>query len=560
MMRAMATAAINSVWQVAAVWVAVRLLDRPIARLPGRTQFHILLAAILCAAALPWTTAVVWVEVAGIFPPIRQMWLPGSAIAALSAAWAVVVTVGATRLIQQWRSAGSRTTGPSTYGVLHPTVVIPSALFAPQAREALEAAVEHELAHVRRRDYAINLVVAAASLPFSLPPGILALKRRLAFAREAACDDTAARAMGRDRYVSGLVAAASLLPVQPAGLETRMLGSTSLERRIDRLLTPPPAPGPLTTIAIVFPIVAISLVASSVHLCVAAAAAKQGELLGPADVRRAAAVLSAATLPFDHASRTEWRRTPGQRPGKRIADLTAPESAALNDLLRTGLSARGYQRAIAVMKQDDALKRLRPHEPLGNGEYVVAIYGTPDGSGPWAWRLEGHHLSIRTTYGPGRTSVTPFSIGFEPSDAVVLGVRPLEQREATILAMIGSLSGEVRSEATRDVQGPLEVLIGERSPQFAPVAGGTLLSRLTQEQRTLAWAVIEDYIGDAPVHIRDAVLARCKHADGEMRLGFNGTAQPNERLYFRLAGPTDVFEYQNVGRHIHSVWRSNDDY
>ena len=39
------------------------------------------------------------------------------------------------------------------------------------------------------------------------------------------------------------------------------------------------------------------------------------------------------------------------------------------------------------------------------------MFGDPTGRGPWAWRAEGHHLSLNFTSVDGRLAVTPLFMG-----------------------------------------------------------------------------------------------------------------------------------------------------
>ena len=47
---------------------------------------------------------------------------------------------------------------PATIGVRRPLVILPDALVRDAGAEALTAAIGHELVHVRRRDYLLNLI------------------------------------------------------------------------------------------------------------------------------------------------------------------------------------------------------------------------------------------------------------------------------------------------------------------------------------------------------------------------------------------------------------------
>ena len=57
------------------------------------------------------------------------------------------------------------------------------------------AALCHEMAHIRRRDYLVNLLCEAAALPLNSDPVIYGVERCIRRTREMVCDAMAAEAM-----------------------------------------------------------------------------------------------------------------------------------------------------------------------------------------------------------------------------------------------------------------------------------------------------------------------------------------------------------------------------
>ena len=86
---------------------------------------------------------------------------------------------------------------PLTVGVRPPVIVLPRAL-ADAPGSVLVSVLRHEMAHARRADFAWNLLAEVATAPVAFHPALWLLKRRLAAARETACDE-AACASGLDR-------------------------------------------------------------------------------------------------------------------------------------------------------------------------------------------------------------------------------------------------------------------------------------------------------------------------------------------------------------------------
>jgi beta-lactamase regulating signal transducer with metallopeptidase domain len=79
-------------------------------------------------------------------------------------------------------------------GAVAPVVLLPEG-FAGHAEDEVKAALLHELAHVKRRDYLINGICQLAVLPVGWHPVACGVERRIRRTREMVCDEMAARAM-----------------------------------------------------------------------------------------------------------------------------------------------------------------------------------------------------------------------------------------------------------------------------------------------------------------------------------------------------------------------------
>src|SRR5205814_9454341 len=82
-------------------------------------------------------------------------------------------------------------------GVFKPDVYVSRGMLSAFGRRELFAVIEHERAHVRRRDTLWRLATRMFSLPYALMPSRRAqLLRELDLAVEQACDEDAATAVG----------------------------------------------------------------------------------------------------------------------------------------------------------------------------------------------------------------------------------------------------------------------------------------------------------------------------------------------------------------------------
>ena len=134
---------------------------------------------------------------------------------------------------------------PAVVGVRRPVLLLPESFFSDLAEEELASALCHELAHVRRHDFLLNLIYQALSLPVSFHPGALFIKAQMEQSRELACDETAAAALPtRAAYARSLVnIAQSLAGASSSTCASYALGlfdTNTLEERVMNLLKKTP--------------------------------------------------------------------------------------------------------------------------------------------------------------------------------------------------------------------------------------------------------------------------------------------------------------------------------
>ncbi len=85
---------------------------------------------------------------------------------------------------------------PSVVGWLRPVVLMPSAALLGLTTEQLEAVLAHELAHVRRHDYLVNMLQILVETLLFYHPAVWWVSARIRHERELCCDDMAVRTCG----------------------------------------------------------------------------------------------------------------------------------------------------------------------------------------------------------------------------------------------------------------------------------------------------------------------------------------------------------------------------
>ena len=79
---------------------------------------------------------------------------------------------------------------PVTLGFLKPVILLPVSMVTQLTTEQIEAILIHELAHIRRKDYLLNLLSTVMELLFFFNPFTRLLINQLKKEREHCCDDT----------------------------------------------------------------------------------------------------------------------------------------------------------------------------------------------------------------------------------------------------------------------------------------------------------------------------------------------------------------------------------
>src|SRR5215207_5678133 len=132
---------------------------------------------------------------------------------------------------------------PMVVGWLKPLVLIPGSILSGLSPAQVEAILAHELAHIRRNDYLVNLLQNAIETVFFYHPAIWWISAQIRKEREHCCDDIASGATGGAlHYVSALAALEQGRDGDPQ-LALAATGGPLLDRA-RRLLRPKPAEGP----------------------------------------------------------------------------------------------------------------------------------------------------------------------------------------------------------------------------------------------------------------------------------------------------------------------------
>lgn len=279
-----------------------------------------------------------------------------------------------------------------------------------------------------------------------------------------------------------------------------------------------------------------------------------------------------ARLGLDDNERTDWQFVPdkfikpdGARSGLALRDMTPAQRLLAHGFVATALTQRGYLSAMAIAALEQTLSEIENGNPIRDPRlYYVTVFGAP-GAELWAWRFEGHHLSINLTIANGEVvAATPAFFGANPaiastSDGARIEALPLVQSLARELAQ--SFTTQQREVAVIAATAPDEILTGWRQAveeaDFSP-AIGIAHGDLDVTQQTL----LERLVRAHRRRFRDGVLD--DGVDAVRRGGhfaWAGGMAPGDGHYYRIQTADWLIEYdntQNDANHIHSVIRHFD--
>lgn len=176
---------------------------------------------------------------------------------------------------------------PAVLGIVRPALLLPASMLSGLPAEHLQAILAHELAHIRRWDYLVNLGQMLVESLLFFNPAAWWISRQMRIEREACCDAMAVAATGQPvGYAEALAGWAerlhSLSPlpaVAPAFADRR--GGVLLER-VRRILLPGERPGMrLSWPALVVVIVTGALLLVAMWRGTGLAVALAAEILSP---------------------------------------------------------------------------------------------------------------------------------------------------------------------------------------------------------------------------------------------------------------------------------------
>lgn len=271
-----------------------------------------------------------------------------------------------------------------------------------------------------------------------------------------------------------------------------------------------------------------------------------------------------AQWPFESAERGDWDYAPRTRNGLALRAMSDQQQDAAHRLLEASLSAQGVGKARAIMALEDVLHDLEGGRRPGYRDrlnYAFTIFGDPR-SGPWGWRIEGHHLIVNVSVAPsGDIAMTPTFWGANPAripSGDRLGERTLEAEYCLAIELAQTLSPAQRRDAVFSTRSVGNIVAERGRAQTLLEPSGLACADLDENQLILVEALVSAYVDNVAAETSAAYRQRALGDIGRLRLAWAGGMAEGEPFYYRLHGPRLLIEFDctpNDANHIHTVWR-----
>ena len=272
-----------------------------------------------------------------------------------------------------------------------------------------------------------------------------------------------------------------------------------------------------------------------------------------------------AVYPFDAEERWNWHFIPKERNGLSFEHLTEVQIPLAHAVLKAALSDHGYKTVETIRSLEGVLRELEGPQATHRNplDYHFTVFGTPEKDGTWAFRYEGHHLSLNWTVIKGKViSDSPQFMGTNPGEVMsgpLTGTRALGDLEDMGRAFVSGLSDEQKTVAIISTEAPKDVLTGAEVEAPVQEDKGIAYSALTDAQKQDFIALIEAHAKFQLPEVAAQRLARIQKAGiDEVKFAWMGSLEKGQGHYYRLQGKTFIVEYdntQNNANHVHEAWR-----
>jgi hypothetical protein len=269
----------------------------------------------------------------------------------------------------------------------------------------------------------------------------------------------------------------------------------------------------------------------------------------------------------DAEQRKKWSNLPTTmvpRAGLKMGDLSGPQREAAMELLAAMLSKRGYEKVLAIVEGDEALRVASGARGsmFGRDLFYISILGKPSVKDPWMLQFGGHHLALNITMVGPDGILTPSHTAAQPAKYTVDGktVRPLGAENDKAFALINALDEGQRKQAILNYK-VADLVLGPGKDGKTIQPEGIQCTAMNASQQEMLLDLVGEWARIVQEQSAAARMAEIKANLPGTWFAWSGPTTNGMPAYYRIQGPTLVIEYapQPLGgdptNHIHTMYR-----
>ena len=263
--------------------------------------------------------------------------------------------------------------------------------------------------------------------------------------------------------------------------------------------------------------------------------------------------LAQTRFDLDDKEWRHWSNVPvGNTPraGLSFRDMNEAQQEAAFAMVRSGLSARGFNLARDIMRIDGYLADvLDDLEGYGEYLYFIDIFGEPSETEPWGWQLDGHHLVVNFFVMGDQVVMSPNFWGSEPvrvPEGRYAGVAVLQEEQDIGVRFMESLRADQRRMATveTDKTQNNQLAAAFRDNVLVEEAG-IRGDQLDATQRELLMDVIGVWVGHMREEHAGVQMQEMRARLDETRFAWVGDVGEDALYYYRVQSPVFIIEFDH---------------
>ena len=275
-----------------------------------------------------------------------------------------------------------------------------------------------------------------------------------------------------------------------------------------------------------------------------------------------------ATFRYEDGERVLWYYPPLNRHGLSLKRMNADQKELAYAILASGLGEEAYRKARQIIDHEAVLGPLEVEKNIVTWDrdpalYHFSVFGEPGGKDPWAWRAEGHHVSVHfSIWGDKVISMTPFFFGANPAEVrngPKTGLRILGACEDLGFDLMDSLDSGQRQKAIIYDSAPLDIITFNSTRVSLPPEEGLPASQMSGTQKEILMALVTEYVTRvSPELAKEKIEALKGEGFENLHWAWGGAVNKTDPHYYRIHGGNFVVEFDNRqdgANHIHTVWR-----